>query len=127
MKKFLLAAVACLAFQGPVETKEVTVTKADHEQTVNLESGDTLFVVVQGNPTTGYTWEVKSNDESVLKMCSKTYKPLNPGVCGSPGIFTFTFRPTLKKGTSDLALEYARSWEKGVPPISTLHVIVKSE
>ena len=126
MRNILFAAFSLLAMQGPVLAKEITVAETDHQGAVSLEEKDTLSVVLNGNPSTGYSWEVSNNDESVLKLCGKECKSISPGLCGSPAVCTFTFRPTSKKGVSELELVYRRPWEQA-EPIHTFHITVTVE
>ena len=124
MRKILLASLSLLAIQGTILAKDVTVTETDHQGTVTLEEKDTLRVLLNGNPSTGFTWEVASNDESVLKLCGKGCKSLKPGLCGSPAVYTFTFRPTSKKGVSELEMVHRRPWEEETAPLNNFHLTV---
>lgn len=76
MKNSLLAIASLLAIQGAVFAKTVIVTEADSQKTVTLEAGDTLRVALKGNPSTGYAWEISSNDDSVLEMTDKCCRPI---------------------------------------------------
>ena len=76
MKNSLLAIASLLAIQGTIFAKTVIVTEADSQKTVTLQEGDTLRVALKGNPSTGYAWEISSNDESVLEMSGKCCRPI---------------------------------------------------
>ena len=125
MRLFLFGVLSVLSLQCSAYSKEVVLTKADNDKSVRLEAGDTMRVTLEGNPTTGYAWDIAAIDGAHLKSVSTSYKS-SSNRCGAGGVFTFTFSPTLK-GSSDLQLVYARSWEKQTPPIETFHVTVLAE
>jgi len=92
----------------------VTVTEGDCGKSIAAAAGDKLVIVLGGNPTTGYTWEIKSAaDGSVLKFADSRYETARP-LPGSPGTFFFTFQAG-KPGHAALELIYHRPWEKAEP------------
>jgi inhibitor of cysteine peptidase len=124
---YVLIALVFLSFHASVSAKEVTVTAAD--KNCVLEVGDTLNVVLNGNPTTGFAWAMTSGTGVSLLLVQKQFLPSNtsPRMAGAGGQFIFTFHAAAK-GDSDLCFAYFRSWEKGIPPAQTyqLFVSVKS-
>ncbi|MGB9834147.1 MAG: protease inhibitor I42 family protein [bacterium] len=104
--------------------------------TLNEEfSGKTLFVskdsqlfsvVLEGNPTTGYSWEVKDFDQNLLKLLGEpiytTQSPTN--IVGAGGKFTFNFLTQSKAGEATLDFIYLRPWES-VPPLKEFTLKVK--
>jgi len=123
--KNILALVPLLAIHGAVLAREITVTESSHQKTVVLKHDDTLHVALKGNPSTGYSWDVVSNNNAVLALNNVSFEPFRSGVIGSPGFYTFTFQPTAEKGHSHLKLAYARPWEKEKKPHSTFKIVVK--
>jgi len=116
--------VACSAPAQPSNT--VKVTGADDKGSVTLNVGDTLQVTLQGNPTTGYQWEVSSVDTSILKMSGEPqFTPASPAV-GSGGNVVFLF-DAIAAGQTKLEIIYHRPFEQNVPPVQTftLSVTVK--
>ncbi|MDI6868249.1 MAG: protease inhibitor I42 family protein [Coprothermobacterota bacterium] len=98
-------------------------------------SGKTLFVskdsqlfsvVLEGNPTTGYSWEVKDFDQNLLEIEGEpiytTQSPTN--VVGAGGKFTFSFLTQGKAGEATLDFIYLRPWES-VPPLKEFTLKVK--
>jgi len=98
-------------------------------------SGKTLFiskdfqlfsVVLEGNPTTGYSWEVKDFDQNLLKLLGEpiytTQSTTN--VVGAGGKFTFSFLTQGKAGEATLDFIYLRPWES-VPPLKEFTLKVK--
>jgi predicted secreted protein len=103
-----------------------TITDADKEGSVQLETGDILEVHLKSNPTTGYMWYVHAKSTHLLKLIgqSETQAP-EPGV-GRPVIQIFKFQP---RGPGDglLLFHYVRSWEKPTPDEEQfdLHLSIK--
>jgi predicted secreted protein len=77
MKKALFVAVSLLAIQGTACAKTVIVSKADDQKTVVVEEGDILRVALNENPSTGFSWEVSSYDDTMLVMCRKDCRPFD--------------------------------------------------
>ena len=99
------------------------LTKADENSTVHLHPGERLEVTLSGNPNTGYTWELNSIDEKILRLLGKPeYRP-SSGATGSGGEFTFAFE-AIMPGQTVLRLAYCRSWEKGKQPVESFEVVV---
>ena len=106
-------------YQGAVE-----ITEEQNGGLVALGINDRLRVVIDGNPTTGYRWELRDLDPSLLRQIGEpTFSPFS-NLQGSGGNFTFTFM-ALKVGTTHLRLSYRRPFEKGVPPARRYDVRVK--
>ena len=110
----ILAAV--LPGSAGAAERSVLVTEADAGKEVLLALGDVLEVRLQARPGTGYRWEVRQVDTSVLEaQGGVVFKP-SPSV--SPGgqvVQALQFR-TSGRGQADLGLIYIRPWERGMPP-----------
>ena len=104
---------------------EVRLDGSEHETKLDLDLGDHLFVNVEGNPTTGYQWQVISWKPEVLDWTEgPTYQASTPGLVGSGGKFRFGFKP-VKKGRATIKMVYRRSWEEGVTPAKTVVLKVR--
>ena len=93
--------------------KEEVLTLDNNGSTISVKVGDTVKLALDGNITTGYSWEVvKINSEFILQEEKryKSYETAQP-VEGIGGTFSFTFR-ALKVGETVLELDYIRPWEK---------------
>ena len=75
---------------------------------------DLLTVSLCSNPTTGFKWELTEvTDEEVLVYDDNEYiAPEAEGVEGAAGTEVWTFK-VLKAGSSNITMEYSRSWEGG--------------
>ena len=113
-------AIALLA-SGCADDDNTVLLELDEETArVAMSSDQTLEIRLDGNPTTGYTWEIAS--EGVVELVDRSHRPTSNAE-GSPGVTTLVFTPTAT-GTGDLVLIYHRSWEEGVEPLETRTVTV---
>ena len=115
----LLSAAACSACAG----MPVTVSEKDTASTVEMYAGDILKIVLRGNPTTGYTWEVSSVDTAILTKVGETAFTADGKARGSGGTITMRFR-AVTAGQTALKLMYHRTFEKNTPPLNTFEVTV---
>ncbi len=71
--------------------------------------GEEFTLVLEENPTTGYTWEAVL-DPAYLEQVSSDYSKSSTGLIGGGGSRTFKFK-AIKQGISAFALVLKRSWE----------------
>ena len=116
---FLDAVWLCIS----VPQSAVTLSEEDTGSTAELRVGDMMDVVLDGNPTTGFSWETTAIDESVLKQLGEPGFEPHTSLIGSGGKFTFRFQ-AVASGQTLLRLVYHRSWETEVPPEKTFEVTV---
>lgn len=98
----------------------LTVTQAQNGAAAVLAKGETLSVVLAGNPTTGYQWTVVENDADRLQPLEPFYEA-DSNAIGSGGVYTFRFK-ALQAGTSLLRMAYGRAWESA--PVQTYSLTV---
>ena len=114
----LLLATACSS------PRTVTLTGANNGGKVEVQDGGQIIIRLEGNPSTGYTWEAKDLDTSLFNQAGDpVFSSSSPGLVGSGGTLTLTFN-ALKAGSSQLILIYHRPWEIGVDPTNTFTVTV---
>ncbi|NLE77272.1 MAG: protease inhibitor I42 family protein, partial [Chloroflexi bacterium] len=88
---------------------ERVVGLSDNGSLVRLAGGETLAVTLQGNPSTGYRWEVAQWDGRVLQPLDlDQIQPASP-LLGAPAQQTLRFRAA-GAGESALRLVYRRPW-----------------
>jgi predicted secreted protein len=105
----------------------VVVTKADADKTVTASPGQTLEVVLDANPSTGYTWTVTSAPEFLKSEGEPAFaSEAASGVVGAGGKQTLRFSVTAA-GTGELGLSYLRPWETTTPPAETFRVSIESK
>jgi len=113
----LLSLVAC---SSAAEQAQVSVDIDDFmeqkhiSKEVEVAADGSLTVTLGSNQTTGFKWELAEiTDESVLEYVDDEYvPPEDTGVVGAGGQEVWTFT-ALKKGTTEVYMEYGRPWEGG--------------
>lgn len=113
--------VAVLASCGQPRPAVTRLTAIDAGSTVTLRVGDSLDVALEGNPTTGYTWEMAPGAGSLLEQKGeREFKP-NSSALGAGGVFKLRFK-AIRQGEAQLKLIYHRTFEPNVPPLQTFEV-----
>jgi len=83
--------------------------------------GEEFEVHLQGNPTTGYAWQVAELDEQKVVKIAEEYVESRPGdqqIVGAGGAYIFRFRASAQ-GRTRIVMVYRRPWEKDVDPLRT--------
>ena len=112
-----LCLFACTPRQASVEVSCDEFYEQNHiSQEVDVAVGDSFTVTLCSNPTTGFQWEsAQISDQTVLQQTDHKFisPPERPEpVEGEAGKEVWTFK-ALKKGTTEVSLEYSRPWEGG--------------
>ena len=121
----VLTAVSCASNAG-AEKQESLVVKGkcgSYAYTATADGSDLTFVI-EGNPTTGYQWQLTTEDESVKASSEYGEKASPEGMVGVGGNYKFdiTF---LKDGDFTLEFTYLRSWAPDDNPVNlTMKVTV---
>ena len=111
------------------ETLVVTITtpfRPGSAVPVSVRAGDQFTLTLPSNATTGFQWRLAEGfNAAVVKSFGSEYAAPSDGLVGQGGTETWTFK-ALARGKTTLALEYARPWEKGIPPAKrqTFKVVV---
>ena len=101
----------------------IQLYQIDSGRTIKMKPDDTLKIVLDANPTTGYQWKIMPWDTEVIEQIDKpVYKPRSEAI-GSGGEITFYFK-ALSKGHTPLKFIYFRAFEKDVPPIKSFKVTI---
>lgn len=103
--------------------RQIQVTAADQGDELTLIQGDSLILVLESNPSTGYAWEVETVDSPVLQLSGEAVFKADSERLGSPGKSTLTFN-TLNSGTQVLTLIYHRPSVKDAQPKKTFTINV---
>jgi inhibitor of cysteine peptidase len=117
----LFSAAGC----GATRANPGALTDADNGKTATVNVGETLVIELGGNPSTGYTWEVKDLDIQIFQQVGDIgFRPASSTpMVGQGGTQILTLK-ALKSGTTPLTLVYHRPWETGVAPLETYTVTV---
>ena len=118
----VIAVIAIVAAYLGFSNNEASTYTGDFGGTINVRTGETFKIVLEGHPTTGYGWTPEF-DETHLKLVNREYKADNPELVGSPGKETFEFQ-AVKTGGTTIKFTYARPWES-VPPLEVKGFMVE--
>ena len=80
-------------------------------------------MILEGNPSTGYTWEVGFYVPEVMKPAGEPKYQSASSQAGAGGTYTFRFL-AVGEGQATLRLIYHRPWEQDVPDLKTCEVTV---
>lgn len=107
------------------EEEEIKLDSNDIGHLIELVEGQDVVVSLEGNPSTGFQWEVIALDEQVLANQSQAFETRSD-LEGDPGLVVLRFR-AVGTGETDLELAYRRPWEQDVEPLATysLQVVVR--
>jgi predicted secreted protein len=117
----LFTAIADLHAQEP---PEVTMSAFDDGHLFQLTEGQELVIELDGNPSTGYTWEVTRADGRILRQIGETEFQPQSQLLGAPGKQVLRFE-AIGAGQTDLELVYHRPWETHIAPLNTFSVQVE--
>jgi C1A family cysteine protease len=117
-----LGGISSLASQLPAAA-EIRVTGQENGRHVQLR-GEVLALSLESNPSTGYGWQVRGVDRSVLRQVgAEEWASASPGLLGAPGTQTLRFAG-VGRGRTTLDLVYARSWQAGAAPARSFTIQV---
>lgn len=89
-----------------------------------------VIIMMEGNPTTGYDWEIASFDTDLLSFEGSNYVNKKMELTGNGGYYNFYFR-TKSEGIAIIKLNYERPWEvaKGGRPLKSeeFKITIKSK
>jgi inhibitor of cysteine peptidase len=91
-------------------------------QTVRVAAGERFAVALEGNPSTGYTWQL-SADEQYLTLLAQDFEPHGQGV-GASGREIFRFRAR-SPGRATITCEYRRPWDQKARDTASFEVQIE--
>ena len=118
----ILALVACTP-KTAAANANISIGAGDAGKTITLNKGDVLVVALNGNTTTGYNWFMQPMEPSILKQVGDPVYTPETNRLGAAGTIALTFQ-AIETGQSNMTLNYARSFEKGIVPQNTFEVTV---
>ncbi|MGB3458808.1 MAG: lamin tail domain-containing protein [Halobacteriota archaeon] len=98
--------------------------ESNNNTTINVTTGRFLVITLEGNPTTGYTWEVTEPlDELVLEQIGGIVDVPESNLIGAGGVQIATFE-VVGAGNATIKMVYHQPWETEVEPVDTFTVNV---
>lgn len=101
----------------------IQLYQIDSGRTIEMKPDDTLEIVLDTNPTTGYQWKALPWDTKIIEQIDKPVYKSKSEAIGSGGELTFYFK-ALSTGRTPLKFIYFRTFEKDVPPIKSFKVTI---
>lgn len=101
----------------------VKIQFAHSGKNIQVKKGRTVELSLNGNPTTGYLWQLSALRGDSVRIAGKPKYQRVSTATGSGGTYIFTLN-TLKTGSTIMALSYARPWEKGKPPLKVFNITI---
>ena len=124
--QLLICLIICAALVAACGADPMTLTQKDAGTTVHVKQGSIVNIDLEGNPTTGYTWEVAPGGSGVLTQQGEPTFKANSNALGSGGMMTLQFKAA-PPGTTHLKLIYHRTFEPNVAPLHTFEVTIVVE
>lgn len=121
MTMLAVATMAMVLAACGSDPKPLTLTRDASGGSAEVKVDHVLEITLEGNPTTGYSWEVKESGKPTLRPQGEpVYVQTETGgtLVGAGGTYTFTFVGA-ETGTTTLELIYHRTWETDVAPLET--------
>jgi len=118
---FLLASLLMACQSAPADP--IQIGAQDAGKTITLNTGDTLRVALEGNPTTGYNWLPATQNPVLLEQVGDAQVTPYSNALGSSGMIVLQFKATAK-GQTVLHLDYKRPFEPNAAPEQTFEVTV---
>ena len=91
--------------------------------------GDSVCVMLEENPSTGYTWEYAEEPAGVLEFIeARTFEQegADPKMVGAPVTKVWKFT-AVKEGEVTLRYVYRRPWETEAEPVETIEYRIQIE
>ena len=99
----------------------MNLSAQDAGSTIRLKVGQILDITLEGNPTTGYSWEVAPVSENLLAQQGEWEFTPDSNALGSGGTVTLRFK-AVQSGNAELKLIYHRTFEPEEQPIQTFRI-----
>jgi inhibitor of cysteine peptidase len=103
----------------------------DPQKSIMLAKNNAQFSIkLPSNPSTGYTWRVKSYDPNLITPISQTFMPAHMNnVMGAGGFEILVFRVNqvgfAVKQVTQIALVYVRPWNMEVAKQATFTIVTQ--
>ncbi len=94
-----------------------------------IEVNDKIRAKLCANPSTGFTWVARMDDEDgVMKLEKQEYVAPDSELVGASGMDIWTFK-AVKEGTALITMEYSQDWDGGIKAERTyvLDIIVEKD
>lgn len=96
------------------------------DTTIYLKTNQSYLVEVKENPSTGYSWQVdiENNSIELLKEDFKSLTTANDKKVGAGGSKNYEFRAN-QKGSCEVIFTHGRAWEDTGKTIKTIKFVIE--
>jgi inhibitor of cysteine peptidase len=125
----ILAAIPAAVFAAPNEAGYTKVITENYNgKTIHVKQGETFYLRLKENPSTGYSWQLSLRKG--LNLLSTGYYPPESSkngqrlIVGAAGFHSWKIK-AISKGSQQVKGIYRRSWEKETGKEQTFTLNVK--
>ena len=104
----------------------VVLQKQDNGKEVCIKGGQVFQIQLEGMGGTGYWWYVQPPDVRHVELLSEKTRVVSDGRMGGPVLGLWTFRAK-ESGTTEIKMDYYRSWEGSAKAADHFQVRIKIE
>jgi inhibitor of cysteine peptidase len=99
----------------------------DASKVIDVRIGETFTIVLDSNPTTGYSWQLKSKPAPSIVFVGSAYRTNQPVLPGTGGREIWTFK-AVTAGDAGISLQYVRPFDKAMvantkPTVFRVHIV----
>ena len=105
---------------------DVILQKQDSGKEITVKAGQVIQIQVEGMGGTGYWWYVQNLDAGRVELLSEKTRVVSDGRMGGPVLGLWTFRAK-EPGTTEIKMDYYRSWEGSAKAADHFQVTIKIE
>jgi predicted secreted protein len=92
---------------------------SDPGKPVEATTGEVFRIILEANPSTGYSWSMTGDAQPTLKLIKSGFSSSESArKAGSPTSEYWEFE-AMSSGTAKVSFSYVRPWEKDTPPVKT--------
>ena len=110
---------ACQSAAG----ETIIINEQHTGQTIELNTGDFLEVMLNGNITTGFNWVPVPQNPELLEQVGDVQVTPASDLIGAPGVIVLKFK-AIRAGETNLHLDYKQPWDAATAPEQTFDVTV---
>ncbi len=105
-----------------VHFRNAEALSGEDGRVINMKVGETYTVVLDSNPSTGYSWQ-PTFDSALLELVDTEFTASST-MLGAPGQEHIEFK-ALAAGTAEVRFAYQRAWEGNAERVVTYQFVIK--
>lgn len=130
MIKKLLLTTTLLTSLCVFSTEPSSIFNSPKDKIIVSQQNPTFTITLQSNPTTGFSWKLKSYDKNLVTFLNhKFVAPQDKKLVGAPGYEVWTFKANKANDrvnqVGHVSMEYARPWTKEGAITQSFIIVVK--